>query len=80
MLQEGFAAEDDMGATDDYEREDDDENEFRRARDVAVQEQERMHALNQADAESKAGPSSSSPEAGMYINIFEQSSWRPKLR
>ncbi|KAK9865017.1 hypothetical protein WJX84_005705 [Apatococcus fuscideae] len=64
FMEEGFAVEDDMGATDEYERENDDENEFRRARDAAVQEQERMHALNQADADSKAGPSSSSPEAG----------------
>lgn len=59
-----------MGATDDYQREDDDENEFRRARDAAVQEQERMHALNQADAESKAGPSSSAPETGAELATF----------
>ena len=65
MMQEGFAAEDDLGATDEYQREDDDENEFRRARDAAVQEQQRMHALNHGDAESQAGPSSSSPEAGV---------------
>lgn len=43
-LQEGFAIEDDFGATDDFTREDDDEEEFQRARRQAEEENERRRA------------------------------------
>lgn len=43
-MQEGFAIEDDFGATDDFTRENDDEEEFQRARRKAEEENARRAA------------------------------------
>ena len=61
-VQDGFSIEDDFGATDDFTRENDDEEEFLRARRQAEEEMERRRSELEAespapDAEDSAHPS-----------------------
>ena len=64
--QEGFLIEDDMGATDEYTREDDDEAEFLRARARAEEEQARKRA-EEGEPSGAAAPANGGP--GKHIHF-----------
>ncbi len=55
VLQEGFQAEDDVGAHEEYEREVDEEEAFRKARDEAMAANVRAQAASGGQATSSAG-------------------------
>ena len=65
MLQEGFLAEDDLGARDDYMREAEDNEEYRNARDLG--DFARLHAASEAATQQNGHESSSSDQAGGLV-------------
>jgi len=78
LLQEGFSIEDDFGATDDFTRENDVEEEFQRARRQAEEENTRKRAeegapsCSEADDGPTRGPNGQQGKPLLIVNPLER--------